>query len=478
MPDLFSQKTKMKSMPDSKMPDVYMALCEDDNNLYTYKKDNDVDPNTGKYKLYAVLDKPIIYGFKITESVYNSADAVTYLPDCDNSSYTPASMNFETGTFSYGSWKKDEFFMPRPCMLKYDGTVDYYLDPNDYSKKEDGTASDIANTSYAGNAMMEWGRGGDLIWYKVEPAGDKSHSCNVYISNKQIDDTYHAWSFYGKNKSGAYVLKDHFYTAIYNGTNISSKIRSMSTAATPTVGLSGSNMITYAANNGDGWTLETFGDRCLIWYLLVLMGKSISPKHVFGYGNSYGFGTSSSSSKDFSKTTYCGTMNNKGMFWGGNDDTLKNTTGVKCFGMENLWGNLWHRPLGIINYNGSIFYKMRLGTADGSSIDAYSITASDMSKYNKTTYASVSSGKLAKNMRFYSSGAFFVDETSTEGPQDEEVNQGYYRSIFYGASVSSPAMVLMGGCGATNSGTNLNAMSLDFSATSYANDIGANISYR
>lgn len=81
---------------------------------------------------------------------------MTYLSDCDNSSYTPASMNFETGTFSYGSWKKDEFFMPRPCMLKYDGTVDYYLDPNDYSKKADGTASDMANTSYAGNAMMEW----------------------------------------------------------------------------------------------------------------------------------------------------------------------------------------------------------------------------------------------------------------------------------------------------------------------------------
>lgn len=38
--------------------------------------------------------------------------------------------------FSYGDWE-NAFFMPRPCMLKYDGTVDYYLDPNDYTKRVD-----------------------------------------------------------------------------------------------------------------------------------------------------------------------------------------------------------------------------------------------------------------------------------------------------------------------------------------------------
>lgn len=38
--------------------------------------------------------------------------------------------------FSYGDWE-NAFFMPRPCMLKYDGTVDYYLDPDDYAHKAD-----------------------------------------------------------------------------------------------------------------------------------------------------------------------------------------------------------------------------------------------------------------------------------------------------------------------------------------------------
>jgi hypothetical protein len=58
---------------------------------------------------------------------------------------TPAAMG--STSFNYGSWK-NAFFMPRPCMLKFDGTVDYYLNPNDYSKKEDGTASDITNFEY------------------------------------------------------------------------------------------------------------------------------------------------------------------------------------------------------------------------------------------------------------------------------------------------------------------------------------------
>ena len=42
----------------------------------------------------------------------------------------PAKMNYETGEFDYDDWA-DEWFVTenRPCMLKSDGTVDYYLAP-------------------------------------------------------------------------------------------------------------------------------------------------------------------------------------------------------------------------------------------------------------------------------------------------------------------------------------------------------------
>lgn len=74
--------------------------------------------------------KKVIYGYHIDSSEYDSDKAVTYLADAIG--MTPAKMG--DSEFDYGSWK-NAFFMPKPCMLKYDGTVDYYLDPNDYSKK-------------------------------------------------------------------------------------------------------------------------------------------------------------------------------------------------------------------------------------------------------------------------------------------------------------------------------------------------------
>lgn len=83
-----------------------------------------------------------IYGFHIDSEESDPYACVTYLEDAVG--MTPAHMNYATGEFDYGSWE-DAFFMPKPCMLKYDGTVDYYLDPNDYSKKEDGTASDVTD---------------------------------------------------------------------------------------------------------------------------------------------------------------------------------------------------------------------------------------------------------------------------------------------------------------------------------------------
>ena len=118
------------------------------------------------------INKAIIYGWHVDPNVSDSYNAVTYLNDAIGK--IPASMG--NSTFSYGGWE-NSFFIPKPCMLKFDGTVDYYLDPNDYTKKVDGTYSDIANTSYAGNAMMEWSK----IWYKFEGPENKDYRPVEYI---------------------------------------------------------------------------------------------------------------------------------------------------------------------------------------------------------------------------------------------------------------------------------------------------------
>ena len=228
----------------------------------------------------------IMYGFHINSGESDPSAAVTYLADAVG--MVPAKMDYANSKFSYGSWG-DAFFMPRPCMLKYDGTVDYYLDPDDYSKKADGvTASDVSNTSYGGNAMMEWGQNGKKIWYKIVPDTGDDTSASVYIADYQVDADFHAWSFI--NSEGAMV--DHFYTPCYFGTIVNDGtndvLRSLSGRAGSTrcKGKTAAVESQMARRNHTSaiYDIEVYCDVVLINLLLVLMGKSLNTQAVFGEG--------------------------------------------------------------------------------------------------------------------------------------------------------------------------------------------------
>ena len=308
-----------------------------------------------------------IFGFHIDPTESDPEDAVTYVADAVG--MTPAKMDYTNSRFDYGSWG-NAFFMPRPCMLKYDGTVDYYLDPNDYTKKYGGsTASDVATDSYGGNAMMEWGQNGKKIWYKIVPDADPS-GCTVYIADYQADVDFKAWSFI--NNQGNMV--PHFYTPIYNGWKDSNnKMRSIS-GKTPTASNTAANERTYCRNNNGSyaiWDTEVFCDVILINLLLVLMSKSLDTQTAFGAGNTTG---------QQAGVLNTGTGDALGLFYGYSSDTTKV---VKVFGMENWWGNLWRRFGGLVNVNGVAKYKLTRGKEDGSNAADYvvSTTAGDYSGY-------------------------------------------------------------------------------------------------
>ena len=275
-----------------------------------------------------------VYGFHIDGNDSNPSTRVRYLLDAVG--MTPAKMNFTSGTFDYGSWD-DAFFMPRPCMLKYDGTVDYYLNENDYTKKADGTASDIASADYGGNAMMEWGDGTNLIWWKIVPDKGNDKSASIYIANYKADDDFVCYNHIDKDGN----VKSHFYTAIYNGSlDSSNRLRSIS-GQTVIKSKTATQEMSYANANGDGWDIETYVDRMLISFLLILISKSSNLQACFGDGMSQ-------NTLEESLLLQTGTMNAKGLFWG--ESTGK--SGVKVFGMENFWGNQWRRTAGLILANG------------------------------------------------------------------------------------------------------------------------------
>ena len=304
----------------------------------------------------------VVYGFHINGNESDPFESVTYIADSEG--MTPVHMDFENNTFDYGTWE-DAFFMPKPCMVKYDGTLDYYLDPNDYTKKIDGTTSDIGNIDYEGNAMIEWG-GGGKIWYKIVPDDDDNSSATIFFSNAQMDSDYVDWSFH--NYKGENI--DKFYTPIYNGSTDGTRLRSMSGQVCIQNKTAQQEIDLAKANNVDGnsiWYTEILSDVQLVNLLLVLIGKSLDTQSVFGRGNDSGFVDDSSQNYGMLNS---GTMDTKGMFWGSNDGT----SGVKVFGMENWWGNQWRRYAGDINDNGVHKAKYTYGTEDGSTEVGFNTT--------------------------------------------------------------------------------------------------------
>jgi hypothetical protein len=288
-----------------------------------------------------------MYSFIIDPNESNPNNAVSYIGA--NSEYTPAYMDFANGEFKYGSWG-DAFFMDlfKPCMLKSDGTVDYYLDPNDYTKKIDGvTASDVADSTYDGNAMVEVGQ----IWISEKVYNGKHL---IRIANGKVSNDFDCYTHTKKDGT----LAQHIYRGLYDGGLVSNVVRSISGLA-PCCNQTGQNQITYAKANGTGWNVDEYSLRRLINYLLILISKSLDTQGKFGKGVQDGGENAKVNS---------GTLNNKGMFFGYNTGS----SAVKVFHIENWWGNLWKLTNGLVAKYGKLFYKMCEGQWDGSTADDYS----------------------------------------------------------------------------------------------------------
>ena len=122
-----------------------------------------------------------IYGVEIDESNSNPETSVVYTDDAVG--FTPARGN--NGNFSWGSWEsiiKEEFEI-RPVVLQNLGNknaaVNYELQYDDYTKKTDGSNSDL--TGIDGDVMIEFGT---PLWWKFTRVGDK---LKIQLSTKVFD---------------------------------------------------------------------------------------------------------------------------------------------------------------------------------------------------------------------------------------------------------------------------------------------------
>lgn len=293
--------------------------------------------------------RPKRYGFRVKIAESDPASRVEYLYDAVG--MTPAHMDFTEGEFDMGGWGDVWFVRDNyPAMVKYDGTEDYRLNPNDYTKKlTDNTASDVANTAYGGNAMAAI----PCCWVK---RWEENGYRYVSICETQYDEGYKA---YAHTRADGSIEKIHYYP-MFKGCLVDGKLRSIS-GQYPQYSTTAQAERDAAKANGTKWDLRNWAMDELVADLLVLMSKTTGSQAAFGQGQTSGY---VNDAEQHYGHIVSGTLNDKGQFFGYNDTTHA----VKVFHMENFWGGRWDRMVGLLYINGVFHAKM---TPEG---DGYNFT--------------------------------------------------------------------------------------------------------
>lgn len=241
-------------------------------NLFTY---SDLNKFNRDYQGISVTPKKVMkYGVRIDQNNSDPDTAVTYLYNAVGK--RPARVNLETGDFDYGDWADVGFVKDcKPCMLRYDGTVDYYLNPNDYSKKEDGTLSDIANPDYQGNAMVEF-----PLWYLTQ-YNDGNYTY-IVLSQKELQQDSQAYAFTKENGEVAQKM----YLSMFLAGETNSKAMVSLDKITPKSYHNKKMHTDPQKEIGSNYFWSSFIERDYVSALLIIISKSINLQKAFGYGPS------------------------------------------------------------------------------------------------------------------------------------------------------------------------------------------------
>lgn len=262
----------------------------------------------------------ITYGISIDMSINDPTEAVTYTGDAEG--LTPLSVDLNTGVCNYGGWEeiiKEGLIGCKPCILNNDMTIKNYLNPDNYNEFEDGSdASEIIKTN---NVMVEFNK----TWYRWSLDEENSNILKFEISNYDRSDEGFVTSAF-TDLSDRTTVKDKMYYGAYEGANISNKLLSIS-GVKASASINYTNFRSYCKANGNNFGMEDVVGRYYVLGLMCLVTKSIGLQSKLGQGN-----------LDNTIGDYLvnGSMNDKGLFYG-----KSSGAGVKCFGIENLYGNYW-----------------------------------------------------------------------------------------------------------------------------------------
>lgn len=343
-------------------------------------------------KVYNILAVDPVYGFIEHMNILSPTQRIEYIGL--NKNFTPVRLNSD-GTMSLNDWAGFELLEAnKPYMVRADGTPDYRLQDNDYTKKySDGSDSDVANTDYNGGAFS---------WlqkiYKNETVVGDDRIVKFSLTKRE---GYEPIGFIDPDNNEL----EGVWIPMFYGSIVSDKMRSLS-------GLQPDYNKTTAAQKT---AIDAFGTRAkffggaiveTIIDLLLMFGKSSDMQEVFGYGNRSGY-----------------------------DASLTPTMGVK----QNA----------VIG--GGQFY----GTKDGKSLNKifHSIVLGSYQQYMRDPYTLLVNGdyKVSKNYAYDVSGATYQDTgiVLPSSDQDKWDYPSHYTTVpGFGAVAIEPfnGSTVLGGC--------------------------------
>lgn len=152
-----------------------------------------------------------IFGFIEHCDTLDPATRIEYIGA--NKNFSAIAIDKSTGAFSLNDWESFPWLVDnKPWMVNRDGTGDYPLNENDYTKKLDGSASDVANTSYAGAGAFSWARKiykhehmiGNDRYVMFSFARRPGYTANGFVVGDEERDGAWIPMFYPVNYSGQY----------------------------------------------------------------------------------------------------------------------------------------------------------------------------------------------------------------------------------------------------------------------------------
>ena len=328
----------------------------------------DIADKTTLDKIYNIVSSDAIYGFIEHMDILSPSQRIEYIGM--NASYTPIAIT-KGGGYSLNSWADFPWLKAnKPYMVKADGNPDYRLNEDDYSKKEDGTNSDVSNTSYDGGAFS-WA----MKIYKYEKTVG---SDRVVKFSFEARDGYEPVGFVDPDNNEL----EGVWIPMFYGSIVETKMRS----------ISGTQPCYNNATAAEKTAINNFGARAQFFGgaivqtlidLMIMFAKTTNLQEAYGNGNMNGY-----------------------------DSSLAPTNGVK----QNA----------VIN--GGQFY----GTSDGKSLNKifHSIVLGTYQQWMRDPYTICVNGKLkvSKNYAYDLTGASYSDT----GIEYDEVNDAswYYPHRF------------------------------------------------